>query len=284
MTFATSISLAQVDEYQSSLSLQPGQEHRISYVLTREVADKGTTVNVSASILIKAVQPESFFAEWTTESTSYASQAGGKSLALAVEELVGFPIEYWADKTGSPKTLSNKESLIERLVAGSSAFGSNSEAGKNVESILGSMSDRSFARMFLKLPTLLAICSESNLRLGEPVQYSTELANPIGDGTIDGFVYYELKRLDRASNTAEIEYWSTYDPRSTQQLIDALLTQAKSNGELSKDEPVSKWIDRIDRASCIINTQTGWVRTMTYSTDIRLLDNRISESYVISVD
>jgi len=265
------------------LQLKQSSKAEIEYRLVKEKNGTSREARIIGALEILLLTNDGFKASWTTESVEVGGVVYGRSSRLAASLLLGIPIRFIGNKDGLPINLYDRELLIKSITKNEVFSKLDAAAVKKTVNFLVGLTDEVAAQLFLKVPSYISICQGTNLEEGVLQESREQLPNPLGNAAIDSDVTYKLSAMDNESNTATIEYRSRFNPESLKTTVEHMMAKLASDVKKSTKEIDAFVLSRRDTADCIVDTNTGSVKTMTYSTEIKVAEKSQSERYEISV-
>ncbi len=280
---ATSGVASAEDTFHLPLLIESGDRLVIQYAHERNENGDSKTGNIAAEIVIDDVLDGHFVATWTTYSVEVDGYNLDTRSAAARDFLLGVPIKFEAGLDGAPIRIVDRNRLLDSMFQGATFAGEPEEAIAQVRGIFDSMSEAAFAQLMLKVPAYMSICQETSLPLGERIEDTVLVPNPMGGEPVDADISYVLQTFDTASGNAHIEYESALDPESSKQMVSAFLNQLGIDGNPDESDFDDISIERNDSASCKIDIEDGWVESLTFRTEIQVAGRFQAETYVVSV-
>ena len=265
------------------LHVEPGDRLVIEYTIERDTNGEVNVGNVSADIVVRDVFLDSFEATWVTHRVEVDGFAIAADSPGASDYLLGVPIDYLAGVDGAPLRIIDKSDFLDTLFGSSAWNAKNQESVESAARFFRSLSEEALAKVFLKVPTYMALCQGTELALGERNEYAVDVPSPIGGEPIAASVTYELAALDESDSSARIDYRMTLDPDAAKEMTVALMKQLGVD-DIPTDELRRMQLERNDAASCSVDMSSGWVRTVTYENEISVADQRKAESYSATVE
>lgn len=256
----------------------------VTYTHKKQKNGQGITGEIKALLEIKAKSDEGFIASWTSKSVQVNGVLIDESSPQAGSMLLGVPLDFLTGADGGPIKLLDSEKLFEEL-PNSAAF-ANSDA-KTIEQVINffkSMDEDTIANVFLKVPSFMSVCQDTNFKVGETNNFPTEQQSPFGEGVLIGNVSYELASLDTKNNTAYIEYRTEFDKESMTQLAVQSIKKLAPDAPIEQKDIDEMVVDRNDSADCKVDISTGWVREIKYSTLINASGETNEETFDISLN
>ncbi len=253
------------------LIVDPSRTANISYSFATERDGRITKGAIEAAMDIEKSVAGGFLAVWTSKLVSVSGNIPGQDGSNALNSLANVPVRFVANARGAPLAVEDKDDIITSI--GNSALFKDldQQMVERTLNLFRSMSEEAIAQTMFRVPSYMSICQGTALEIGVPLKQQYEMPSPMGRGTILTNITYELVSLDPAKKEAEITYHLAFDPDSVtafvRQLLPTLLPGVKSEKRIAKEVKKMKMI-RNDAAHCTVNTETGWVSAMTYSTDI----------------
>ncbi len=265
------------------LKIEPPAKAEIDYNLIKEKNGAVTRARIIGTLNILSATDDGYEMSWTTESVEAGGIVLDRKSKSASTYLLGVPIRFIGDSDGLPIKIDEKDALIESIFE-NEAFADGDDATKNkVISFFTSMSDDVIAQVFLKAPSQLSLCHNTDLEEGQTLQSQGEVASPVGGGTILLDAAYKLSSIDRALNQAFIEFRASYNPDSLKKVVEQFAAMAAPNDEQLADEIKERTVSRDDAADCVVDTNTGWVQKMVFTTSLAADEETKSDRYEISV-
>lgn len=265
------------------LYVQNGDQLQIDYTIERNTNGEVDSGSVSASVVIGDVFDDRFEATWTTNRVEVGGFAIVANTPEASDYLLGVPIEYLAGVDGAPLRIVDKQEFLDTLFASSAWNAKNPESVESAADFFRSLSEDALAKVFLKVPTYMALCQATELALGERNEYAVEVPSPIGGEPIAAAITYELAALDEDTDSARVDYRMSLDPDAAKQMTIALMERLGVD-DIPADELERMQLERNDTASCDVDTKSGWVRTVTYKNEISVADQLKAETYTATVE
>jgi hypothetical protein len=146
------------------------------------------------------------------------------------------------------------------------------------------MDDDTIANVFLKVPSFMSVCQDTNFVIGEANEFSSEQASPFGGGVLVGNVSYKLTSVDQKNNTASIEYRTEFDKESVTQLAIESLKKLAPDVPISQKDIDELVVERNDTADCKVDLSTGWVTDIKYTTVITASGETNQETLDVTVN
>jgi hypothetical protein len=272
------------DNIDLPLYVDSGDRLLIDYSLVHTNNGKSSTGKVSAEIVVGSINDESFLATWTTHKVEIGGKVIDSNSPQASSFLLGVPIEYVSAADGSPMRIADKTSFLETFLDSPVWKSMGPDAGDSARNFFNSLSEEALAQVLLKIPTYMSLCQSMSLPLGIQNDYAVQVPSPIGGEPVDSIVSYTLTAIDEQQENAHIDYTTSLDPESVKQLTIAMIEQFGSGEQPTPEEINSQMIERNESASCNVDIESGWVRTIRYLTETKVADQYKSERYDISVD
>ena len=287
LLIASTSSASAQDVIELPLNLQSGDLLLIQYTHERNDNGQVNGTTIEGEILIGDTGLDTIGATWTTISMEVGGVVIDASHPEAPGLMVGIPIRYVALVDGTPIRIEDREELLEimmaSIIANRGGESVDREALARTRELFESMNDDALASAFLTVPKYLAICQGTALELGQPTMAEVEGPSPVGTATVSSMVTYVLDGIDEEKGLAQIEYRSTLDPVSAEQMLRALMAQLAGPDGIPESELEGMSIERNDSASCEVNTESGLAESVTYSSELKVLDQSRTETLVFSV-
>ena len=283
LLLASSGTVSGQDPVDLPLVVHSGDRLLIEYSHERNDNGQAKTGHIVAEIAIRDVGDDGFRATWTTSSVDVGGARIDTSSPQAGAFLLGVPIEYMADSDGSPVRIEDKNQLLDSLLEMPLISSGNSETVASMRSLFESMSEEALAQLFLKVPSHMALCQGTSLSPGELNEGVAQVPSPFGSAPVDAVVSYSLRAFDAQRAKAQIEYRLSLDPAGAKKLAIELLDQIDSPNKPSQSEIEGLSIERNDSASCEVNAESGWVESVRFVTEHKVLDQFKSETFLVSV-
>lgn len=295
---AASHAHAQTDLLAIPLSIDPPVSFEISEQRTKTRVSRGQTsetVNaVQGRLDVVSAGPSGFEANWTTvEVESGEVVIGGDEMARSL--LVGVPIGFTMDENGAPNGLADWDGLRAQVFDVMRTLGVNElttpegeramEAG---ERMIAAWTPAQAAQIFMADVSIMSLCHNTSLRLGEVVRSDITLPNMLGGPSLQGRAAYELLGVDDATRTARIVYTSELDPASASAAIaeslERILRETGQNADDVREQFANLRLAHNTRAECVVDLDTGVTRNVTHRVDISVTEGeQRSDTRVIAI-
>lgn len=263
------------------LYAEQGDSLDISYTLERVKNGQSNIGEIKAKISIISTSDESFVASWTTQSVTANGRQIDALSPQAASILIGVPIEYLAAWDGSPIQVKDKSQILESLLNLGLMV---SDTSDRLMRFYNSMSDDAFAQVLLKVPNIMSVCQYMELPLGEPALYEGQSANPFAGEPFRNDISYLLEDVDEAKQEARIIYKSSFNAEDSMQAAKAAIKQLASDATSMEKEIDTLEIARNDTVDCIIDMQSGWIKSMTSESEMTGSGEKQLEKYSLTVD
>jgi hypothetical protein len=197
---------------------------------------------------------------------------------------LGVPFNFITGADGGPIKLLDREKLFQELPNSAAFANSDAKTIEQVTSYFKSMDDDTIANVFLKVPSFMSVCQDTNFVIGEANEFSSEQASPFGGGVLVGNVSYKLTSVDQKNNTASIEYRTEFDKESVTQLAIESLKKLAPDVPISQKDIDELVVERNDTADCKVDLSTGWVTDIKYATVITASGETNQETLDVTVN
>ena len=195
--------------------------------------------------------------------------------------LIGVPILFVTTADLTPVRVVDANALLETISTSRFLDGLDEGTRQRTIALFEDMNEQNFAALLLKVPFYLSLCHGTSLVPGEPVEYQTELAAPIGNATVMANGRYAVDVVD--AETARVRYSLSYDPDSVMDLVRTVLAQVDPGRQPSDEELARVRLQKDDRADCTVSRDTGWVTRMSFESRIEVPGRDRAERYEIEV-
>jgi len=257
------------------LRVESGDKAAIKYDQTKIRNGKSQTAKIDVSYEIVEILEDGLLIQWTTNSVEVAGVKIIKSSPMSANFLVGIPLVFEADIDGSPMKVHQKDQLLKDLKKTFSLFVDDSDNIGAVDAVIGmfeNMDEESIAQVLFKVPSFLALCHNTDVIQGEPLESQQTQASPFGSGQLLVDASFELTKVSRKTNTASFVYSTKYNEDSMKEMALEVFNQIAPD-KTPNDEELKKFqIIRNDTASCDVNLDSGTVKKMKYSTYVEAAD------------
>jgi hypothetical protein len=104
-----------------------------------------------------------------------------------------------------------------------------------------------------------------------PIQMDSELPNPFGGEPFPSRARMALKELDKETGLARVTFQQTVEPTEARRIMEqSLRDMAKRMGKPAPGGPLFKDFAIEDHADFVIETSTGWIRSLTHTRKSRV--------------
>lgn len=104
-----------------------------------------------------------------------------------------------------------------------------------------------------------------------PIEMDSELPNPFGGEPFPSRARIALKELDKETGLARVTFQQIVQPGEARRIMEQSLREmAKRIGKPAPDGPLFKDVAIEDHADLVIETSTGWIRSLTHTRKSRV--------------
>ncbi|MCP4123556.1 MAG: hypothetical protein GY751_17535 [Bacteroidetes bacterium] len=265
------------------LQLKPFSKAIIDYILVKEKDGKTNKAHIMGMLEIQLLTNDGFEASWTTNSVEMGGVVIDKSSPLAASLFIGIPFRFISDKNGLPTKVVNLDNLTNSIFKSEIFAKADATVLKRTMKFINDLSDDVAAEWLFKVPSYMAICQGTNLELGVLHKDQGQIPSPMGNGTIVSDVTYKLSSINDELKTATIEFRSNFNPDSLKTAVEQAVAKIRPNEKKFANKIEDFEVSRKDTADCTVDTNTGWVKNMTYTTAITVAEKSRSERYDVSI-
>ncbi|MEO0347223.1 MAG: hypothetical protein AAF229_13345 [Pseudomonadota bacterium] len=282
LLLAPTIALAS-EPLELPLIVETGQRMQVNYVHTKRQNNEASSGDIRGQLHIIDADsdPGNILVEWQTDSVRVDGVEIDARSPQAADLMIGLPITFIADADLSPKRIFDRPDLMQRLFNAEFFVSIDNATRDKMQDFFANMDDASFAELMLKIPRYLSLCQNTALTPGEPVEFETTFSSPMPGVGIDGNGRYAVE-VD-SSGRVSVQYSSSYDPDSVKDFVRAFIAQADMENAPSEEEIAQLRIERNDIADCDVDRDSGWVRQMTFASEVIAPDGEQGERYDVDV-
>jgi hypothetical protein len=188
-------------------------------------------------------------------------------------------LEFETNAAGIPIALVNHQAVrdnsIKTVEAESARFGQG--VVDSVKATFARLDARSAADVFGKYAQVIGLFQGTELEIGKPNNYESQLPSPIGGGMIAVKGSLTVTEIDKSSNTASFVWRQEADPTSAKDAIIKILgATAKRNGtEIDEAQVRAAKLEMKYLATATVGLKDGWVKSAHY--ELRVLTNEAGE-------
>lgn len=217
-----------------------------------------------------------FEAIWTTVSIEAGGHTMTSSTPGAAALFVGVPLTLKLDQAGAPQTVVDWEGLRARIFAVLQSATPEAErtsdwhrANETVERMFASMDPATAAQTIFPDISILSICQETSLRVGETQSFEGETPSVFGGSPIPTVAQYELQAIDRTAGVATIIYDSSLEPEaaaaSFRMAMERIARETGRDPAAGQPEFAGGTLAHTTRAECSVDLATGVTRSVTHT-------------------
>jgi hypothetical protein len=284
---AVSVSIA----VQPSVSLLPkwqaGDKLRFEMVRTRERSQKGGPARRSSAatdfeVEVLSASKTGFVLAWTWDETRLDDPELASNIVARkmVNLMNGFRMILDVDPDGAFRGVQNWAELKDkgaRLI--DTVSGELKKAGLDeatLAAVRGQVSAMFASREQIdqfatREPQLFFMVMGVEFDSAAPNEMDSELPNPFGGKPFPSRARIALKELDKETGLARVTFQQTVEPAEARRIMEQSLREmAKQVGKPAPDGPLFKDFAIEDRADFVIDTSTGWIRSLTHTRTSRV--------------
>ena len=262
------------------------QRFKISYFIDNEKKlSPPTGILIEASLEVKKITPDGFIAEWTTNLAQTKDDLLIKSNSpQASSLLIGVPLQFHANANGTPLKVVDIDNIL-TSITNSVAFSEvEPKVLQQVISFISSMSEESLAQLFFQVPSFMAACQGTNLKIGELSRKQVPIENPFGGQDILSEVEFLLRHIDELKKEVEIGYSSNYNIEGNDGIIEQIYKSLGLNDAIPHDKLDDLTLSRTDSSTCLVDIDTGWVTLMEHTIETKINGESKLERYTVIVE
>lgn len=154
----------------------------------------------------------------------------------AADILLGVPVKFQASLDGRVERVIDKDGYLTRLLASNLFEQMEHKQKSKVFDLLYNLTDVGLAQHFLKVPSIIAICQDTCLKIGEPVRAENETQSTFGNGSFLTYTTYLSKGIDAENGHVVIEFTSEADPKGLSSVVLDFLSQNSPETVFSSDD------------------------------------------------
>ncbi len=256
------------------LNAVPGSRAQVVYTAVKTQGGKENIGKLTASLEVKSIIDNGYIMAWTTDIVEIAGEKYDKTSSLAGSLLLGVPFVFTTDWDGAPVRVHDIQKTLEDLRNNEILAQFDPKIVNAVIEYMKNTPDDALAKQFFEVPTVMSLCQNTELKLGEEETWEGSVPFPVPNqkGELKTVETFRLVSVDKARQQARIRYTRKFDKDDLNEFIAKYVTELF--GEIAK-KPIDmdgKTIENTTQANCVVNMGTGWVETMQY--ELRLNDGK----------
>jgi hypothetical protein len=259
-------------------------KERKDYRNGKLVSENKTRTLIDVEVLRRT--DEGYVLRWTYRGTEMlAAAAKNNPFVQRMASLnKGMHLDIRTDTDGTPIGLDNLEEVIalyekvfEELELWLKKAGFPPEQLQQVmKGIEPLMNPETAEVMAMKEPGIFLLVCGGSFALNERQEYEDLLPNPFGGEPFPSRAYFLLKEVNAKDETAIIEWKQTLDPDKTKDVLEETLRKMMQRmGSETPEEEMDLPVFSIeDDGRFVIDTSTGWPRSVSYRRSVSSGDRR----------
>lgn len=233
---------------------------------------------------------------WTLKSVEVRDELHDKSKPQDEEIFLDIPVQFVANAKGQPQALRNREAVLKNLQENAELPKFKQSPWNDMMPMFEFMSDAVLLAIFSETLDIMSICQGTEMKVGEILEYQEAFEN--SDSAIVrlggqiahmgklksniSYSYFDKLDFPDGSNIALIGYKSEIDVESQKALYRERARKYDippvSDTELDADLYKSN-----ETADCQVNSETGWVRQMSYFNQLEASGKTENRSFFASL-
>ncbi|MBI3974647.1 MAG: hypothetical protein HY332_25510 [Chloroflexi bacterium] len=266
-------------------------EHLRLEVLTEQEDYRGATrvrgggLRTAVDVMVVEELEDGYVVRWTWGPASLVDGSSPElRLAAALANLTaGLDVDLLTDEYGMPIAVLNLEEIAAANREAVALLGQSLKAegmpeaqvAQVLQFVEAALSESSIESAALKEPQLFHFASGGSFAQDVKQEYEDLLANLFGGEPFPSRAWFELTEIDRAAGTATIEWRQMIDEQRAGEIVLATLRALAARSGMPLPEtngPAPLAID--DAATFVMDTQTGWPRSVQHERIVVAGDQR----------
>lgn len=233
---------------------------------------------------VLAARPRSYTFAWTYRAEGDAPGLREPRFDLATNTLEGRPIVFRTDTAGTPYQIANGDSLRAALDGALRRLAPRLDPTDRVllDGVRATAASNSgLEDMLLSDADRFHLASGSRYPVGRPVTYRSVLPNPFGGPPIPALARFELRRRAPGDSVLTVQWRQTPDSEALARILIDMLNEVAPGGPRLSPAEVARRFGIEERATYVLDPETGRPLRMTYLKTVRFGDRTRTERLTI---